>query len=272
MVVRRWMDVTAAAAMALALAACGPTSQNGGDGGGTASPEEDASSPTETWDLVVLADSSGWGVAEAWAELIRRDEGVEVDVTDLAIGTQSGRSLLEHLKTEGDPQREAVKQAEVISVYGSPNALQWKSDMSLCFYHPTDTRPPTRVSAKYMAPYAELWKDILAEINLLRNGRPTALRTRDLYVPVVRQQMAAGTAEACARGFAPESAIVREATERAGGTFIPVYHAFNGPDGLEDPVERGLLNELDVQHLDDRGGAFMAELHHRAGYEELTGE
>jgi hypothetical protein len=269
MVLQRWTAAAATAAVTLALAGCGPTSQDGED---TASPEETTSSPTETWDLVVLADSSGWGVAEAWAELIRRDEGVEVHVTDLAIGTQSGRSLLDHLTTEGDPQREAVAEAEVISVYGSPNALRWRSDMSLCFYDPTGTRAPTRVTAKYMAPYVELWRDILAEINLLRNGRPTALRTRDLYVPVVPQQMAAGTAEACARGFAAQSGIVRKATEQAGGTFIPVYRAFNGPDGLEDPVGRGLLDEFDVQHPSDEGASFMAELHHRAGYEELTRE
>ena len=269
MAARRGWVAAAAAATVLTLVGCGSGSQ---DDGGT-SPDTGTSSESqrETWDLVVLADSSSWGLAEAWAELIRRDEGVEVDVTDFAVGTQSGGSLLEHLRTEGDPQREAVREAEVISVWGGPAGTTWKSDLDRCFYDPTGTRPPTRVGVEDMAPYARLWRDILSEISSLRNGQPTAVRTRDLYVPVVSLHLAAGTAEACAKGFTSVSSVVRDATEQAGGAFIPVYRAFNGPDRLQDPVDRGLLDVPDLQHLSPEGSALMAELHHEAGYEELTG-
>lgn len=268
MVVRRAAAAAAAAVMALAFAACANASQDGSDtapGATSASP-----TPTETWDLLVLADSSGWGVAEVWADMIRRDYGVEVRVHDFATGLQSGGGLLEHLTTEGDPQREAVREAEVISVWGSPASMVWKSDLNDCYVYPDGTRPPTRISRRDLAPYRQLWFDILSEINFLRNGQPTALRTRDIYNPVISRQIAAGTGEACTKGAWQMTSIVREATRRAGGTFVPVYRAFNGPDGLQDPKERDLFQDL--EHLSDRGVALMARLHHQVGYDEITAD
>jgi hypothetical protein len=266
---RRWSVAAAAALTVLALAGCGGTSGEGpatSAGNGTPTPE----ATSETWDLVVLADSSGWGLADAWAELVRRDEGVEVEVHDFAIGMQSGSSLLEHLRTEGDVQREAVREAELISVWAGPSGLVWKSDINDCFLYPDGTRPPRRTSRRDMEPFAQMWRDILSEITSLRNGRPTALRTRDLYVPVMSNYLRAGTAEGCVAGFATQSDIIRDVSRQAGATFVPVNRAFNGPDGMQDPREHGMLE--DMEHLSDKGIALMARLHHEAGYAELTRE
>jgi hypothetical protein len=266
---RRRVTAALAALVVLASAGCGGPSDDATEpstGNGTSR----SASPPETWDLVVLADSSGWGLADEWAELIRRDEGVEVRVHDFAVGMQSGSLLLEHLRTEGDPQREAVREAEVISVWGGPSGLVWRSDIGDCFLYPDGTRPPTRISRRDMEPFAELWRDILSEITDLRNGRPTALRTRDLYVPVISNYVRAGTAEACVAGFATQSDIVRDATRRAGGTFVAVNRAFNGPDGMRDPRQQGMLQ--DMEHLSDKGVALMARVHHTAGYAELRQE
>jgi hypothetical protein len=269
MVARRRVAAAAAALTISAFAACGGASD---DLGGTA-PRETTStsgSATETWDLVVLADSSGWGLAEAWADLIRRDEGVQVEVHDFAVGLQSGSGLLQHLRTEGDPQREAVREAEVISVWAGPSGLVWKSDLNDCYLYPDGTRPPTRTSRRDMEPYAQLWRDILSEVNHLRNGESTALRVRDIYIPVMSNYVAAGTAEACVEGMATVTAIVRDVTRQAGGTFVAVNRAFNGPDGMRDPRERGMFKDL--EHLSDKGVALLARVHHGAGYAELTRE
>lgn len=267
--VRRLAAAAAAGLMVLAFTGCGGASDEGrntsaGDATST------SGSPTETWDLVVLADSSGWALADAWAELIRRDEGVEVNVHDFAIGMQSGSILLEHLRTEGDPQREAVREAEVISVWGGPTGLVWKSDINNCYLYPDGSHPPTRISRQDLEPFAQMWRDILSEINSLRNGRPTALRTRDLYNPVLSLYIKGGIADVCTRGGARMSSIVRMETRRAGGTFVPVGRAFNGPDGMQDPRERGMFKDL--EHLSDKGVALIAGLHHEAGYAELAPE
>jgi hypothetical protein len=267
MVARRGLAAAAAALVVLTFAGCGAASDDKDTSAGDAT--STPGSPTETWDLVVLSDSSAWGLGEAWAELIRRDEGVEVRVQDFAVGGQSGSALLEHLTTPGDPQREAVREAEVISVWGSPGGLVWDSDLGNCM-NPDGTRPPTRISRKDLEPYARLWRDILSEISSLREGQSTAVRARDIYNPLVPRYVAAGTAEACAEGSRMMSSIIREETRRAGGQFIPVYRAFNGPDGLEDPRDRPLF--MDLEHLSDKGAALMAGLHHKAGYPELTQE
>jgi hypothetical protein len=269
MVVRRCVAAAVAALLVLASAGCGGASKESTD---TTSRKAASTSgaPTETWDLVVLADSSGWGLADAWAEMIRRDKGVEVEVHDFAIGLQSGSILLEHLKTEGDPQREAVREAEVISVWGGPTGLVWKSDINNCYLWPDGSNPPSRISRQDLEPFAQMWRDILSEINFLRNGQPTALRTRDIYDPVLSLYIEGGIADVCTRGGARMSSIVREQTRRAGGEFVAVGRAFNGPDGMQDPRERGMFKDL--EHLSDKGIALMARLHHDAGYAELTRE
>lgn len=261
--VRRGVAAAAAALMVMALAGCGNGSQDGSDAAPEASP-----TATETWDLVVLADSSGWGLADAWAELIRKDVGVEVNPINMATSAQTGGGLLDHLTTEGDPQREAVRQAEVVSVWASSGSLVWTSDFNDCVMWPD--RRPTHLSRKDFAPYAKLWRDVLAEISKLREGQPTAVRTRDIYNPVISRWVAAGTAEACTTGLRMVTKTVQEATRLAGATFVPVYRGFNGPDRMADLRELDLLK--DGEHLNDQGIALMAQLHHEAGYEELTGE
>lgn len=269
---RRNAALAAAVVVLLGAVACGDTTRDSQGEPTQPAPSSSSTAATDdgVWDLVVLSDSSGWRLADAWAELIRRDEGIEVRVTDFAVGMQSGVSLLKHLQTEGDAQREAVRSAEVISVWASPMGIQWKSDLSDCVFDTGGTRPPSRISRRDLEPYAQLWRDILEEINFLRNGRPTALRVRDIYVPVTARWVAAGTAEACGKGFETSSGIVRDAARQAGGTFVPVHRAFNGPDGLRDLRRRGLL--LDREHLNDKGVALMAALHHQAGYAELMEE
>lgn len=51
---------------------------------------------------------------------------------------------------------------------------------------------------------------------------------------------------------------------------MAVNRAFNGPDGMRDPRQQGMLQ--DMEHLSDRGVALLARVHHAAGYAELTEE
>lgn len=222
----------------------------------------------EGWDLVVLADSSGWGIAEAWARRIRHDEGVRVEATDLAVGMYSGVRLLEDLRTRGSAQREAVAEAEVISVWVNPMSLDWTVDSDRCVFDPTSPDPPTHLTKEDFAPYAALWRDVLAEVNALRAGLPTAVRTRDIYNAGVADHLAAGTAEECTKNFRMTTAIVKEATRLAGATFVPVYATMNGPDRMQDPRARGLLR--DPEHLSARGVSLMVDALDAAGYAELT--
>ena len=71
-----------------------------------------------TWDLVWFSDSFGFGVARAWAELIERDQGVEVRVHDRAAG---GLPILavRDLIRDDPATREELADAEIIVVFGN---------------------------------------------------------------------------------------------------------------------------------------------------------
>ena len=49
----------------------------------------------EKWDLVYICDSTGWGVAEKYAENIKRDTRKTVQVKDYAIGGLSAIEVLD---------------------------------------------------------------------------------------------------------------------------------------------------------------------------------
>jgi hypothetical protein len=55
----------------------------------------------EPWDVVILTDSYGWGVAEIYADSVEASRGVEVRLHDLAIGGLCAADALEALR--GNP-------------------------------------------------------------------------------------------------------------------------------------------------------------------------
>ncbi|UCE19244.1 MAG: hypothetical protein JSV84_02530, partial [Gemmatimonadota bacterium] len=54
----------------------------------------------EKWDLVYISDSTGWGVAERYAENIGRDTRKAVQVKDYAIGGLSAIEVLDVLYSD----------------------------------------------------------------------------------------------------------------------------------------------------------------------------
>ena len=60
-------------------------------------PNRNQLSELEKWDLVYISDSTGWGVAERYAENIGRDTRKAVQVKDYAIGGLSAIEVLDVL-------------------------------------------------------------------------------------------------------------------------------------------------------------------------------
>ena len=98
--------------------------------------------PGETWQLVIISDSSLWGVGEALADRIEKDMGVAVEYVDYATGSQSARDVLDALLTGKSPSMAleklpgVLKEAEYVVVFLNP----WGSidaehplDMDQCF-------------------------------------------------------------------------------------------------------------------------------------------
>ncbi len=268
----------------LSLGACGADPGGGAattaaSGGATAgqtspvTPAGEASSTTasgEVWDVVVFADSSGWGLAERLADRIEQDLGVQTNPIDFATGAYLGYKLLEELRTEGNARRQAARDGEVIVVWVNPLSIGWTTDLDRCVMQRTGTAPPVRLAPEDFEPYPQLWRDVLSEVIALREGQPTAIRVRDIWDAALADHRAAGTAEGCTAGWETMSGIARDVAAEFGVPFVSFYDAFNGPDHTLDPIAAGLLLD-DREHANDAGRDLLADLLHEVGYAELTG-
>jgi hypothetical protein len=239
--------------MVMLLAACGTSDASRLD-------------TSEPWDLVWFSDSGGWGVAEAWADLIEESQGVEVRVHDHAVGGLSAVSLRDMLSNDYSPIRDEVAGAEIVVVYGNPEGSGTTDDMGTCVSTSTARRdPPQRYGVADFAPYEEVLREIYDVIFELRDGRPTIIRAVDLYSPVIADWRAAGIAEECTAAWEIWSQSIRETGAEYAVPTASMFDAFNGDEHDEDPREKGYIGS-DGQHTLPAGQAVQAETLHALGY------
>jgi hypothetical protein len=222
---------------------------------------------SEPWDLVYISDSSGWGVAGYYARRIRRDLGVSVRVHDEWQGDLRARTILERLRTPGDPWVPLIRNAEVIVVYGNPVGLGIKwVDSGFCFV--VFKRPPA-VGPGIWRPYVATLKAIYKRIFEIRNGKPVILRTANWYVPVLKDWEGAGIRDACMALHKSWFAAIARAARAYRVPMADVNRAFNGPSRLEDPIAKGYI-QPDGVHPSDKGRAVIAKTLAAVGYKRVT--
>jgi hypothetical protein len=241
-------------AVALSATACG---------GGTT-----GEFPTDAWDLVWFSDSSGFGVADLWAERIAAEQGVEVRVADHASTSLSAGSVLEQLDRQ-DIQAE-VGEAEIILVYGNPTRSGMVHTSDTCVSaDPTPREPPSLQTEADREPYRENLREIYERILALRDGQPTIIRAMDLYIPALAPWRQAGIEPECLHNFEVFSAAVPRVADEYGVPTASMLDAFNGPDHDQDPVERGFISG-DGIHTSDAGRAAMVDVLDALGYEPVA--
>jgi len=123
------------------------------------------------------------------------------------------------------------------------------------------------------------WDHILASLFTLRKSRATVFRTMDIYNPFVNVDKASDSWPAGGDGvsdfdvFKPYldavNAYIATASAARGVKVAPVYLAFNGPIGDEDPGDKGLL-AFDDFHPNAQGHAVIASLLRALGYAAVT--
>ena len=244
--------------------------------GACAPPGTPAVTPTEatpTWDYVALGDSvpAGYGVGGRsyvvyYAEHMEADLGVKVTVHNWGGGGLSSDGLLVMLRNNQE-LRNAISEAEVVTFYIGGN-----DEVGMEYLYRTGTcggadnldccrETLTSFSANYDA--------IIAEILSLRSTTDAIIRTANLYFPFVNEHKELGIYEDfkkhCHEAFSEH--IVQAASEHN----IPVarvYLAFNGPNGDEDPTDKGYI-QSDGEHPSEAGHRLIADLHRELGYEPL---
>ncbi len=233
-----------------------------------------AGMPTDEWTLVVIGDSSLWGLGRAFAKQIKEDLGVEVVLKDFAEGGLSIGSVLEVLQT-GKSARDdilelpqAIKGADIVVMWGNPeNSID--PDMPLDFWGCFKREPPKSYApeafTKFTTDMEEVWK-IFFELNL---DHPIILRGTDIYNPVISGWRIAGVNESCTEAWENQSNAVRQAAETFNIPFLSRYDAFNGLNHDEDPREKGYIIE-DGQHPSTEAAQFTAALLSQMGYEPVS--
>jgi lysophospholipase L1-like esterase len=117
------------------------------------------------------------------------------------------------------------------------------------------------------------WDGIISAILSLRRGRPTVIRTTDIYNPYVTQDQNADTWPADAgtdfqvlNPYLNEVNAYIAASSAAGGIQVAAVHAaFNGVLGNEDPAAKGYI-AFDGFHPNAEGHRVIANLLRGLGY------
>ncbi len=252
-----WMNMIAI--IALLLAGCGIS-------GNQKMPEGEGA----VWNLVVIGDSSMWGLGKAIAAQIEADLGVTVLLEDFALPTLRASSVLEALQTgKSENARlealpEAVKEAEVVVMFVDPlgsidpaNPL----DQYGCF----NVSPPKACDMGTYAQYTDDLKAIWKEIITLRHREPTILWATDIYNPLVEDWDRNNIFDACNVCWENMSAANSQAAEAYGIPFLSRYAAYNGVDHRENPIQKGYIQE-DGEHPSEQGAQFIAGLLSEIGY------
>lgn len=238
----------------------------------------------EPVDLLVLTDSSGFGLADRYATLAADALGREIRVHDESVGGTPITDILEWVRTS---LADEVAEAEIIVVYGFPGGpLEYEMPepyMENCFgasdailvpdeytgdwvpgtaWEPT----PTVATVEDWQPYRDVLEEVYTEIWRLRAGQPTIIRTYDTPQGFLGPWKQLGIESECMANWEIVAQVLREAAEANGAGFVSTIDVFNGPNHDEDPVEKGWMDD-DLMHANDEGRDIIAKLLAAHGFE-----
>jgi hypothetical protein len=228
----------------------------------------------EEWDLVWISDSSGWDVAQIYADYIEEDTGKTVVVHDLWIGALPAGDILDALN--GNPPmgnrelKEAltlIPEAEVIIVYGNPEKSVVEDNPGDWYCFPGGPLYVNNCEPEIFDLYVQHLGEIFEKILELRDGQPTIIRTFDAYNPIISQRVGQTGYEECIACWMNYNAAIHQAAEAHNIPIALVADAWNGSDYLKNPKEMGYLR--DGIHPSEAGGEVIAQLLRELGYEPV---
>jgi hypothetical protein len=228
----------------------------------------------ETWDLLWVTDSSGWGVAEIYGQYIAEDNEVEVNVLDKWKGGLSAGRILNALSNQDDNEydmthlRENIAKSEVIVIYGNPE----DSENSLvpgdwnCGQNILDKCYVNSCELNNFKTYISDLKEIYSIIFEIRKGMPTIVRAIDAYNPRLASHCTQDDVlNECIECWENYNAAIHQAAQEMGVPVAKVFDAWNGLDHSENPVEKGYTRE-DNEHPNTKGATVIAQLLRDLGY------
>jgi hypothetical protein len=212
------------------------------------------------WLHVALGDSEASccgarSYPEYYDEFIEQDLNVKVNLRNLSVGGQTTGELL--LMLDDEDVRSLISEAQVVTL------VIMMDDIYPCRVGDKDCvgEKLTTARANYTA--------IIEEILVLTSPEETIIRTQTFDNPFVNKWKEQGDFEERKPTI---DRLNRQIIDVASLHNIPVarvYLDFNGPNGDQDPGEKGYISG-DGMHNSDAGVRRMAELLRELGYEPLV--
>lgn len=212
----------------------------------------------EEWDLVIIGDSTLWGIGENIAEHIEKDYGIKVNLHDFSIPNLTAVQTLESVRSsEPDTPNarmygwpEIIKEAEYIVLHPSPaesisssNPGDWS-----CMY------PPYYVddcSIKTLEQFQSDLREIINGIQDLRAGQPVIIRLGSYWGRPGNWESDGAVAE-CRLCLETYSAAIEQVANEYGIPFISFLDILNGADHSLEPDDLGYIG-VDSVHMSEEG-------------------
>ncbi len=239
----------------------------------------------QSWSVVALGDSVGMSLPDCggctsfvdlWADQVSEQSGAEVVVANEGIPGGEATDVL-HQVTGDEEVRAALGAADVVVVTLGINDSPWNRLDDPCGAAPDyptiewEAITPSCTS-RVVNEYAAVLDQVLAELDALRAGEPTALRVVTVYDAVLGDDVDPGWDDPAATApavLANEqlAAVQCRVAVAHGGLCVDVLHAFNGADGHEPASE---LLAADHTHPSPAGHEAIATLLAAAGLAPLA--
>ena len=224
------------------------------------------------WQYTALGDSLAVGVLDSQGGYVRRydnyivtDTGVTVSLTDLGVNGVHSGDLLKSL--ENDPNfRSHVSSTQVITWdIGGDDLLHAINLFRNGQCGGADNQDCLRSA---VASFMPNWDTIVQQILALRDKNQTIIRTMDIYNPFVAELMVKGTFSTVEPYLDQVNQHIVASAKANGIPMAQVHLAFNGPNGDQDPVAKGLIT-VDGVHPNDNGHKAIADALRALGYGPL---
>lgn len=219
-------------------------------------------SPPE-WDYVALGDSIvalGDSYAVPYAAHIEADLGVKVKLYNRGVSGMMSGELLGKLRSD-QYLRDIISEAEVVTIVIGTNDLFWP----LVFPDvrgDCDGADTTDCVRDALESFRVNYDAIIAELFTLCSSK-MIIRTMT-YQPGSLGEF--GFDGDLRPFYGPLNDHIIQASSENNIPVALVHLAFNGPDGDEDPADKGYLAS-DGLHTSKVGAAVIADLHQELGYE-----
>jgi hypothetical protein len=212
----------------------------------------------QTWHYVVLGNSVGTWWARNYGALLETDLGVKIVYHDYYVGSQQ----LDHLRrtiVENEALRADIRAADVITIgCGSSETSSDAFNYSTGAY---DLARLKRRAVEFKSAYDSMLRELLKVVSPSNQ----VIRMVDFYCPSVSKHKEGGTYTPIREHYAAVTNHIAEAGRRYGIPVARVFAAFNGADGNDDPVARGLIAD-DGRHPSDAGKQLIADELRKLGF------